>query len=63
MTCNNFYLNLNYFSDDEVVTREAEAIKIDELNTAQIKELRDKVRCPFFFYCYYSDLSFLFNSK
>lgn len=29
-------------TDDEVVQREEEAIKIDELNVAQIKELRDK---------------------
>lgn len=29
--------------DAEALQREAEAIKIDELNVAQIKELRDKV--------------------
>jgi heat shock protein beta len=30
------------FTDDEVVKREEEAIKLDGLNVAQIKELRDK---------------------
>lgn len=31
-------------TDSNAVKREEEAIKIDELNVAQIKELRDKVR-------------------
>lgn len=31
------------FTDADVIKREEEAIKIDELNVAQIKELRDKV--------------------
>lgn len=30
--------------DANTVKREEEAIKVDELNVAQIKELRDKVR-------------------
>ena len=30
------------FADDEVVKREEEAIKLDGLNVAQMKELRDK---------------------
>lgn len=32
------------YSDANAVKREEEAIKVDELNVAQIKELRDKVR-------------------
>jgi heat shock protein 90kDa beta len=35
---NNYYS----FTDDEVIKREEEAIKLDGLNVAQIKELRDK---------------------
>lgn len=31
------------FKDAEVLQRESEAIKVDELNTSQMKELRDKV--------------------
>lgn len=31
-----------YFPDDEVVKREEEAIKLDGLNVAQLKELREK---------------------
>lgn len=30
--------------DSEAIQREEEAIKIDELNVAQMKELRDKVK-------------------
>lgn len=37
-----FVSDLEYV-DSEVLQREGEAIKIDELNTSQIKELRDKV--------------------
>lgn len=33
---------LFYFLDDEVVKREEEAIKLDGLNVAQMKELREK---------------------
>lgn len=36
-----FYLKT--ILDTETLQREAEAIKIDELNVAQITELRDKV--------------------
>lgn len=32
-----------FFIDAEVLKREEEAIKIDDLNVAQMKELRDKV--------------------
>lgn len=34
---------INIFIDADVIKREEEAIKIDELNVAQIKELREKV--------------------
>lgn len=37
----------NSFTDSEVLDREAEAIIIDDLNVAQIKEIRDKVIIPF----------------
>lgn len=37
------YLNIGYFFvDDQVVKREEEAIKLDGLNVAQLKELREK---------------------
>lgn len=38
------YTNINFsvFLDDEAVKREEEAIKLDGLNVAQIKELREK---------------------
>lgn len=36
------YLNWILVADDEVVKREEEMIKLDGLNVAQIKEMRDK---------------------
>lgn len=45
----NFWINLKLFrfslfaTDANTVKREEEAIRVDELNVAQIKELRDKV--------------------
>lgn len=40
--------HLLYNLDANTVKREEEAIKVDELNVAQIKELRDKVGYSFF---------------
>ena len=35
-------IDLNHHADAEVVQREEEAIKLDGLNVAQVKELREK---------------------
>lgn len=43
----NASINLHLYLDTEAVDREAEAIKIDELNVAQINEIRDKVDINF----------------
>lgn len=39
-----FFGHIFHYLDSNAVKREEEAIKIDELNVAQIKELRDKVK-------------------
>lgn len=54
----------DFISDSETVKREEEAIKIDELNVAQMKELRDKVSKPkidflFILYCFRQKLHIL----